>query len=96
MGLRRSGDVAAIAAIPSRALPPLLLLAVMMAMSWALLWALEKSFPDTTLYCPIRKRYRFRRSSAAPRRRSQSLCDGTHTKLQLILQLEHTKRGAKA
>ena len=28
--------------------------------------------------------------------RPQTLCDGTHTKLQLILQLEHTKRGAKA
>ena len=28
--------------------------------------------------------------------RPHSLCDGTHTKLQLILQLEHTKRGAKA
>jgi len=71
-------------------------LPVMVVMPWALLWALEKSFPDTTLYYRIRNRYRFIRSSAAPRRRPQALCDGTHTKLQLILQLEHTKRGAKA
>jgi hypothetical protein len=62
-----------------------------------LLMVEEKSFPLSALYCDSGKRYRSTVfcSGQGPAT-SKALCDGTHTKLQLILQLEHTKRGAKA
>ena len=57
----------------------------------------EKSFPSAALYCDSGKRYRFIVITNGPWSDDyKALCDGTHTKFQLILQLEHTKRGAKA
>ena len=57
----------------------------------------EKSFPCEALYSDSGKRYRSIVFWSGLRTATfQALCDGTHTKLQLILQLEHTKRGAKA
>ena len=57
---------------------------------------MEKSFPNRSLYCRKCNLYRFLEISEGLAAAQEALCDGTHTKLRLILQLEHTKRGAEA